>query len=440
MSTVRAAPVERALIAIFDIEALPETGPARQAQQLTGFLSSLSSHLTDLRELHPDRLLTGTGAVVQIGRTCIVDAVTVKRFLDFAVAFASELCEKGISIRTALNCSEADRLTWTSDEVFEGQYVLAGDAIKLATRVLAFCESCEIIVTAQIGQLLRKHNLAKDFPLHHNEPLITKQGLCIDTYSYDPSHRDATGLYSPHAASQQYKRFTTFPRIHADTLQDFLANGLESELRKVVSNAYAAISQINESKTFLSSSEVLNVLTRTNYDPDDTVLVISRNDRPTGFWTQRRKKQYISFLADHANQRDGHINQTRIWVYDDSVDDEVMPEGSILKELKPLHDQKTLISFPISALHGYEHLSQLIFGVTLSPKHGYAIIPAPSTDALDAGRLRAEHIGELLWQHREYDDVDGPMKAIVTADREFVSTLATEFKRLLDDPAARYLT
>ncbi len=439
MTSIRVTPTERALLAIFDIEVTGERTPERQADLVAGFLSSLSSHIEGLGELHPDRFLTGNGAIVQIGRTCAVDAINTRRFLHFAVAFTAELCRKGICIRTALNYSEGDRLAWAVEKGFEGQYVQVGDTINVAARTLAFCEPCEIMITADVQRLLGHYSLDKEFPLQHNEPLITKQGLRLDTYTYDPSDRDADAVYSPRAPSHPYKRFTTFPRIHEETLRYFLANGLESELRKVVSNAYDAISQINESRTFLSSSEVLHVLTRTNYDPDDTVLVISRNDRPTGFWTQRRKRQYIAFLAGHAAQNNGHINQKRIWVFDDSTEEELMPKGSIFNELAPLHAPKTLYSFPASLLRNYDHLSQLIFGVTLSAKHGYAIIPAPSADALNAGRLRTEHIGELLWQHREYDDTDGPMKAIITSDSAFVATLVAEFQRLLIDTAATCL-
>ena len=438
MSTVRVAPMESALIAIFDIEAAGEN-KEQQAGLVGCFLVSLSNYIEDLGELHPDQYLSGNGAIVQIGRTCQINSANTKRFLDFVVAFTSELRGKGISIRAALNYSEGDRLVWAPPATFDGQYIQAGDSINTAVRTLAFCEPYEIMVTAGVRNLLQEHSLDEDFPLHHNEPLITRQGVRLDTYTYDPPHGEADVPYSPHAPSHRYKRFATFPPIHAETLQYFLANGLESELRKVVSNAYNAISHINESKTFLSSSEVLQVLTRTRYDPEDSVLVISRNDRPTGFWTQRRRKQYINFLASHAPQNNGHINQTRVWVFDDTEEYYLMPKSSMFRELGPLHAPKTLYNFPASQLHGYHHLSQLIFGVTVSTKHGYAIIPTPSTDALDAGRLRTEHIGELLWQYRDYDDADGPMKAIITADSAYVGNLVAEFERLLSDTAARCL-
>lgn len=431
--------MEKALIAIFEVDASSERKPEQRPELGACFLSSFKRQIASVDDLQADRFLTGNGAIVQIGRSCDIDATNTRRFLDFVIAFAADLCRKQVSVRTAMHYSENDSLGGIAQDVFDGHYAQVGGHLSIAARTLTFCEPCEIIVTADVRRLLSQHGLEKDFPLHYNEPLITKQGLRIDTYTYDPPNHDANALYSPRSPSHAYKRFTTFPLINAQTLQCFLVNGLEAELRKVISNAYDAISQINESKTFLSSSEVLHVLTRTNYDPDDTVLVISRNDRPTGFWTQRRKKQYLAFLAQHSAQRSGYINQTRIWVFDDSTEEELMPETSIFKQLAPLHAPKTLYSFPSSLLHNYKHLSQLIFGVTLSRRHGYAIIPTPSADAFDVGRLHTEQIGELLWQHREYDDADGPMKAIITADSAFIETLVAEFERLLVDDDATCL-
>src|SRR5205814_1984841 len=125
---------------------------------------------------------------------------------------------------------------------------------------------------------------------------------------------------------------------------------LDAELRKVVSSAYDAISYINDTKTFLSSGEVLRVLTASNYDPDDKVYVVSRNDRPTGFWTQKRKNQYISFLSGNARRYGSHINQTRIWVYDDDVSRN-LPADDIFHDLKRLHVPGTFFNFPANLLH-----------------------------------------------------------------------------------------
>jgi hypothetical protein len=428
MSSPGAAPVEGALVAIFDIEALSESLPEKQTEFVAGFLSLLSSHIAALSDLQPDRFLTGTGAIVQIGRSCAIDAVNTKRFLDFAVTFTTGLCAKGMTVRTALNYSEGDALAWAPENL------PAGNIMNVAARTVAFCEPGEIMVTAEVRKLLVRYRLETEFPLQHNEVVTTRHGLRLDTYTYDPGDSPATGLYSPRAPSHPYKRFKGFPPIRTDKLQYFLSNGLENELLKVVSSAYDAIRQINDGSTFLSSSEVVQVLTRTNYDPDDKVLVVSRNDRSTGFWTQRRNEEYVKFLAGHAARNNGHINQTRIWVFDNSAE-ELMGD-SILPDLELLHAPQTLFNFPAQLLTQYHHLSQLIFGVTLSTKHGYAIIPAPSADTIDSSRLRVEDIGDLLWQHRRYDDADGPMKAIITADSGFVAMLVQEFERLLLDANA----
>jgi hypothetical protein len=218
-----------------------------------------------------------------------------------------------------------------------------------------------------------------------------------------------------------------------------MASGLDNELRKVVSNAYDAMSYINETKTFLSASEVLQVLTRPNYDPEDTVYVVSRNDKPTGFWTQKRRNQYITFLAGYATRHGGHINQTRILVYDDEKTDERMPTDDIFHHLKGLHATKTFFNFPVSLLYPYEQISQLIFGFTLSKKHKYAIISVPGADLIEAKQLRTENLGELLQFYKDYDAADGPMKAIITADEAYVENLIAEFESLLNDPSTSVL-
>lgn len=431
--------IDRSLVAIFDIESFSERTPKKQAQLVGSFLDSLSTYMERLGDLKPDAFSTGDGAIVSIGRYCSVDADSTRRFLDFAIDFTARLYRDGIIIRTALNYSEGDSIVFGSENVLPGQYIQVGDAINIAARALSFCEPREIMFTSGVQRLLRNHDLEEAFPLHHNEPLVTKHGLRLDTYTYNPPTHLRDALYSPDAPSHPYKRFTAFPPIKADTLRYFMANGLENELRKVISNAYDAISYINDTKTFLSSSEVLRVLTRPNYDPDDTVYVVSRNDRPTNFWTQKRRNQYITFLASHAARHGGHINQTRIWVYDDTEQGEPLPKDDIFHDLIRLHAPKTFYNFPVSLLQNYDLLSQIIFGFTLSKKHKYAIIPVPGADAIDANRLRTEYLGELLHAYRDYDAADGPMKAIITADEAYVAALVAEFENLLKDPTAQVL-
>ncbi|MCX6630997.1 MAG: hypothetical protein NTW28_25575 [Candidatus Solibacter sp.] len=433
------AQIDRSLVAVFDIEAFSDRTPEKQAQLVNDFLDSLAIHMERLGELQPDAFLTGDGAIVSIGRRSSVDASRIRRFLDFAIDFTAGLCRDGLIIRTALNYSECDRIVFAEANVLAGQYIQVGDTINIAARTLSFCEPREIMLTAGVQKLLRNHELEDVFPVHHNEPLVTKHGLRLDTYTYVPPAHLQDALYSPTAPSHPYKRFTAFPPIKADTLRYFMANGLDNELRKVITNAYDAISYINETKTFLSSSEVLRVLTRPNYDPDDTVYVVSRNDRRTGFWTQKRRSQYINYLAGHAAHNGGYINQTRLWVYDDTQRDELMPTGDIFEDLERLHCPKTFYNFPASLLENYDYLSQLIFGFTLSKKHRYAIIPVPAVEPIDANKLRTEHIGELLHFYRNYDAADGPMKAIITADETFVATLVAEFENAIRDPTAAVL-
>ena len=430
--------IDRSLVAIFDIEEFSERTPEKQALSVSEFLTHLSRHLSDLAHLQPDAFSTGDGAIISIGRRCAIDNGATRRFLRFVVDFTADLCQDGVILRTAVNCSDGDRIVFGLDHALAGQYIQVGDTINLAARVLSFCEPREIMFSAEVQRLLRHHDLEAEFPLHRNERLVTKHGVTLDTYTYIPDPAQANILYSPTSPLHRYKRFTAFPPIKARTLRFFLAAGLDSELRKVVGNAYDAMSYINETRTFISSTEVLHVLTRNHYDPEDTVYVVSRNDRPTGFWTQKRRAQYINFLAANALRHGGYINQTRVMVFDDDeAQPEVVSPTDILNDLERLHAPKTLLGYPASLLHNYDLLSQLIFGLTISKRYLCAIIPIPGGEAADASRIRTDHLGEVLAQYREYDAADGPMRAVITADQTYVSALIAEFENLLRDAATR---
>ncbi len=433
------AQIDRSLVAIFDIEELSVRTPEKMAQKVHSFLELLSNHVQALEDLHPDCFSTGDGVIVSIGRKCHLDGSSTKRFLQFAIDFMVNLCKSDVPVRTALNYSEGDRIVPGSGGALAGQYIQVGDAINIAARVITFCEPRELMVTAAVQQLMRNHELGDVFALHHNELLVTKHGLNLATYTYIPPKELKGMLYSPDSPLHPYKRFTSFPPLKLKTLSQFMANGLDVELRKVVSNAYDSMNYINETRTFLSASEVLRVLTRPNYDPDDTVYVVSRNDRKTGFWTQRRQTQYVSFLAGNAARHGGCINQTRVWVYDEAEPDPPVLEDDILCQLRRFHAPGRLLNFPVSLLYAYEHIAQLIFGFTLSRKYRYAIISIPGADVIDANRLRTEYLGELLQLYKDYDAADGPMKAIITADEGYVDTLITEFENLLRDPSAKVI-
>jgi len=433
------AQIDRSLVAIFDIEEFSERTPGGMARLVRRFLELLSEHVGALSNLCPDSFSTGDGAIVSIGRGCHIGADSTGQFLRFVIALSSDLCQSGVVVRTAVNYSEGDRIVLGTTNALEGQYIQVGDAINVAARIVTFCEPREIAVSAAVHRLLRNHDLEGNFPLHHNEPFVTKHGLKLDTYTYVPPADLEDVLYSPTAPLHAYKRFASFPPLKPQTLDHFLRGGLDAELRKVVSNAYDAMSYINETKTFLSASEVIQVLTRPNYDPQDVVYVVSRNDRSTGFWTQKRRKQYIGFLTGNARQHGGNINQTRVLVYDqERSSDELMPEGDIYHDLEKLHAPKTLFNFPVSLLFPYERISELIFGFTLSTKHRYVILPVPGAD-IDVKRLRPADFGDLLQLYRDYDAADGPMKAIITADEGYVGSLTAEFENLLKDASAEVL-
>lgn len=429
--------IDRSLVAIFDIEEFSERSPEKQAQLVNSFLEFLSNHLEMLNELKPDAFSTGDGAIVSVGRQCIVNSETTKRFLKFAIDFTDTLCSSGVIIRTAVNYSEGDRVVFGPAGSLENQYIQVGDTINIASRIVSFCEPRELMISDSVHNLLRHHELLSEFHFFRNDPLVTKHGLRLDTYTYFPQEELKDTFYSPNSPLHPYKRFAAFPPIKASTLRYFMSSGLEAELRRTVSNAYDAIGYINETKTFLSSHEVLQVLTRPNYDPADVVYVVSRNDHPTGFWTQKRRNQYISFLNGNAIRHGGHINQTRIMVFDqDKV--KIMPSDDIYYDLERLHQTKTFYNFPSCLIHPYEKISELIFGFTLSTKHKYAIIPVPGAD-IDASKLRTGNFGGLLKQFQDYDAADGPMKAIITADEQYVGALIAEFENMIGDSTAGLL-
>jgi Adenylate and Guanylate cyclase catalytic domain len=435
------AQIERSIVAIFDIEEFSDRTQEAMAQLVEKFLDLLSIHIEQLNDLQPDSFSTGDGAIVSIGRQCHIDAKSTTRFLEFTINLASALCTTGVIVRTAINYSENDRIVFGKINALKGQYIQVGDTINVAARVITFAEPREIIVTDSVQRLLRSHDLLMEYELHHNEILITKHGLKLDTYTYIPNNKQVDDLYNPSSPLHCYKRFSAFPPLKSRTLNQFVASGMDIELCKVVSNAYDAMRYINETKTFISTSEVMEVLTMLHYDPNDSVYVISRNDRPTNFWTQKRRNTYLEFLKGKAKRYGGNINQTRIIIYDLnlSTNHGLMPEDAIFFQFQELHKPKSFANFPINLLSKFNQMSQLIFGFTLSKKYKFAIIPVPSAEFIDATKLKPENLGELLQLYRNYDVEDGPMKAIITADEHFIDKLIIEFENLLDHSSLQYI-
>lgn len=425
--------IDRSLVAIFDIEGFSKENPKVQAMLVDSFIRMLDKSMKDLAEFKPDAFSTGDGAIVSIGRECAIDSNATKRFLDFVIRFTSSTLQKGLIIRTAVNYSEKDRVIVLDDSVsIQGKYIQIGDTINTAARIINFCDPREIMISKSVFDLLRKLDLEAKYGFHKNERYITKHNEELDTYTYEPSQEEIEYIYSPKSVSHPYKKYGNFPPIKSPTIELFIENGIDFELRKVISSAYESIKSINETKTLMSWNQVLNVLMQLKYDPEDRVYVMSRNDRASGFWTQNRRKLYVDYLRSNAELHDGYINQTRIMVYGGGQNPK--PEDDIHHDLKTLHNTNTYYSFPSSQLFKYERLDELIFGFTLSTKYHCAIIPVPSGETIENHRwLGTGRMGEMLRFHKDYNVTDGPLKAIITADKSYVQALIGEFESLLKE-------
>jgi hypothetical protein len=400
------------------------------------FLEEFNRAIAAIRSVKPGASFNGKQAILAVEIGNRLNRVATREFLQSVVILAEVLVVKGALARVAIEFSQGCVVPFAPINGCPDQGIPLGPAVDLATELLAHSQAGEVICSDSARGLVDEAGLLADFPLFRNDAFFTRRGTAAYTHSFDPTGSKMSSLYNPHVPSHSYRRFTSLPSIESSTLQSFIGNGLEQELRRVVSGAYDAIIQVTKGETFFTSSDVLDVLTRVNYDPSDRVLVISRNDRPTGFWNQGRKKQYIKFLKENGQLWSGRINQVRVWVFDETLEDDLMPRTSIFNELAPMHSPKTLFSVSAGLLQNYSILSGLIFGVTVSTKHRYAIISVPSTVQIDSASIETDEISELLWRNRDYSDLDGPMKAIITADEQFVSNLIDEFDSLLQDETA----
>jgi hypothetical protein len=290
---------------------------------------------------------------------------------------------------------------------------------------------------------LRLCGLEKLLPLRRNDPLVTKHEISLLTYSYDPSE-SKTGknnvFYSPRSPSHEYKRYIGFPSIKMKTIQSFIPSGLHKELGRVVANAYDSMRAVNDTHTFLSWSNVLKVLIQINYDPTDELLVLSRNERPTGFWTQERHEEYLDYLQSNASHNGGYINQTRINVYRPTcglaLPADLMPESKLYEQMMNLHKTDSLYSVTSTVLSAnYDRLSELSFGFTLSTKHRFVIVPVPAPEELETNAVDPKNLRYFLGSYEEYRPTDGPFRALVSADEQFVSGLEREMRELIKNHA-----
>ncbi|MEO6502218.1 MAG: hypothetical protein ABIQ09_09955 [Jatrophihabitantaceae bacterium] len=445
--------MRQSLVAIFDIEGFSERDPGEQANLVQNFVTEMELRLARLKAIQPDAFSTGDGAIVSIGRRMLLDVDTVVAFLDFVVEFSSHLLQQGIIIRTAVNYADLDRAVVLDEgSLLKGEYIQVGDTINNAARIITFCEPREVLFSESVVQLLRGLDLSSRYPLFQNEDFVTKHQQTIRTFTYDPPETQAQVFYSPHCAMHPYKRYSSFPPIKTETFQYFMENGLERELKKVITTAYDALFHVNQTMTFLSWHSVIQVLTTLNYDPDDEVYVLSRNDQP-GFWTQGRRESYIRYLRAHAGrggpksnqpaanaEKKPYINQKRVLVYQGEHTPINPEDGALLEDLRDLHATNSLFNFPGAQLAvQFEALAELRYGFTLSKKHGYAIIPVPGPESVEPQHISPNQIGDLLRQYPNYDPIDGPMKAIITAQPVYITRLISEMDKLMNDPLANLL-
>jgi hypothetical protein len=179
-----------------------------------------------------------------------------------------------------------------------------------------------------------------------------------------------------------------------------------------------------------------------NYDPTDDVLVLSRNERPSGFWTQDRRQDYLAYLKRNADKSGGAINQTRVMVHQPIVgtpsSDDLMPASELHGQMIDLHRTDSYYAVPSTILQAnYDRLAKLVFGFTLSTKHKYVVIPIPKPEGLDADTVGPNRLSEIMSTYQNYDKSDGALKAIISADAKYVGELEREMRALIQNHATK---
>jgi hypothetical protein len=423
--------IDRTVVCIFDIEGYSKKEPKDQVAALRNFFESLDKHLDELNDICPDAYSTGDGAIVSIGRRCRLDGDDCLKFLKFIIDFVHQMHTSGLVLRTAANYSELNKvINIKALRHVQGSYIQSGDSINTASRMMDFCEPREILISDSFVDFMKRRGVFDSSLFLKNDPLTTKHEEVLKTYSYKPPKED-TLLYSPFSGTHKYKKFSYFPPLGGDVVRFFMQTGLEFELQKIVSQAFDSIKNINVTRNVLSWNNIVNVLTQLKYDPDDQVYVISRHDKESNFWTQRNKSMYINYLKTRCQSR-GVINQTRVRVYNEVME---MAGDDIHHDLIKLHGPNSYYSIASDDLVKCPKLNALIFGVTISKKYKYAIIATPAPESMDTTFPDLENIELTLERYKEYDSAHGPMKAIISANENYVSQLIQEFEDLLKHPA-----
>jgi hypothetical protein len=245
--------------------------------------------------------------------------------------------------------------------------------------------------------------------------------------------------------------WSSLPPLAIRKLTPLLGADLDEELRKVLAHLYHAFGRVGEQQTFVSWSTALE-LRRRHYDPDDSVYVLSRRDSKPGFRDQEGWSAYVESLRSRRHPVDmpaiwqhrrreqetvgkGQecgINQLRIVIADD-VDAAI----DSVSDIRDLHRSGTLFYLPQTQLQRYEYLRDLRFGLLISTRHRYAMIsvPAPTsahTSSSDISHFVKDH--NLIDDDDRYKPTAGEMRAVITADVEYVERLILDFEKMLASP------
>lgn len=427
--------IDRCVVVIFDIEGYSKQIVKEQTNLVRDFVISLDECVSqELKKLCTDVFSTGDGAIVSFGRGCMISLSDVEQIIITVESFVIKMQKSGLILRTAVHYSNDEKAVVIKNLTsIQGDFIQIGKTVNTASRIIQFCEPSEIIISNAVYEAICEGGSRFKNRFFMNEKFTTKHGQELLTYSYiaEPENHDI--FYDPNGPTHSYKKYNYFPPISGQTVKFFMDIGLDFELTKVVSNAFESIKDINYTKVFVSWNSVVNVLIQLQYDPDDTVYVMSRNDRKANFWTQRNKDLYIDYLKKHAKENNGYINQTRVRVYDFFNASHEMNKNDIHHNLIKLHSTESYYAIANNRMFRYGELERLIFGVTISKKYHFAIIPVPSPESMDARFLGVQNIGDTLKSFSDYDAEHGPMKAFITADKRYVDLLIREFENMLHD-------
>lgn len=431
MSTVQK--IDRTVVAIFDIEGFSKNSPNEQVAAVKHFVDHLDAELKARSHLKADAFSTGDGAIVSIGREERITHDSVNDFFEFIVEFVVSAHNEGLILRTAVHYSEGDSVVVVQESTaLVGKYIQIGDTINLAARIITYCEPKEILVSRDFIGLLRLMGLEKRHHFFENEPFVTKHGEVLRTFTFVAEGDEGTLLYQPSSPMHPYKKYNYFPPISSATLDYFMKIGMEHELRNLISHSYETIKEVNNTRNIISHHDIVDVLSNLNCEPEEEILVLSRNDRMHNFWTHPRKSTYLTFLESQKRCSKGFLNHKRLMIFGSGG--EIVGKEDIFHNLIEMHQVKTFFSLPAFRLIRYPHLNELLFGATISKKHRYVIIAVPAGVSMEEITPDLSNIGFILAKYNDYDVVDGPLKALITANARYVETLIQEFEAIVGDP------